>query len=241
MDLIYDLLLPAEKYCLRHLDVGGGYKILADIYGGIGSLHTESNKFEEAYDSFLKEWKYLELAFQFGELEKPSIWEVYGYGRLANGLHGLNRYEEAEEYYQKSLKAWEGIPGDRTVYTTNLATCLWLQGKLGQAEALLHSVIKDRNDATNFRYVKVIRNRRRKLLTHVYFAQNWLRSSCPWKRPNRPSPGSHKRWQKRQSKCQIRRSGGVSHTGHDTLLAHSWSKASQNRGYLSQDRVALPP
>ncbi|KAI1391821.1 uncharacterized protein F4822DRAFT_106017 [Hypoxylon trugodes] len=148
---INGLLLPAEEYCLLHLDEGGGYRILADVYGGLGSLHTESNMFYEAHNSFRKEWGYLERAFETGELERPSIWEVFGLARLANGLHGLNRYKEAEEYYCRALKAWDGLPGDRTVYTTNLGTCLWLQGRLDDAEKRLRPLVKDKDDATNFR------------------------------------------------------------------------------------------
>ncbi|KAI1740720.1 TPR-like protein [Xylaria scruposa] len=151
LGLINDLLLPAEEYCLRHLDKGGGYRILADVYGGIGSLHTESNMFQEAYDSFHKEWHYLKLAFKQGEIERPSIWEVFGLARLGNGLHGLNRYGEAEGYYYQALKAWDGLPGDRTVYTTNLGICLWLQGRLDDAEQRLRPLIKDKEDVTNFR------------------------------------------------------------------------------------------
>jgi tetratricopeptide (TPR) repeat protein len=159
--LISDLLLPAEEYCLRHLDKGGGYRILADIYGGIGSLHTESNMFQEAYESFQKEWDYTKLAFESGELQRPSIWEVFGLARLGNGLHGLNKYQEAEQYYYRALKAWKDLPGDRTVYTTNLGICLWLQGRLDDAERTLRPLIKDRNDATNFRYSQLLTSIRR--------------------------------------------------------------------------------
>ncbi|CVK99417.1 uncharacterized protein FMAN_02259 [Fusarium mangiferae] len=151
LGLINDLLLPAEQYCLRHLGKGGGYRILADIYGGIGSLHTESNMFQQAHDSFRREWDYLKLAFECGELQRPSIWEVFGLARLGNGLHGLNRYKEAEDYYHRALKAWGDLPGDRTVYTTNLAICLWLQGRLNDAEKRLRPLVKDKEDATNFR------------------------------------------------------------------------------------------
>ncbi|KAK3365463.1 hypothetical protein B0T24DRAFT_669725 [Lasiosphaeria ovina] len=101
-------------YCLCHLDKGGGYRILADIYSGIGSLHTESNMFQEAYDSFRKEWDYIKLAFDTGELQRPSAWEVFGLARLGNGLHRLNWHQEAEGYYYRALEAWKGPPGDRT-------------------------------------------------------------------------------------------------------------------------------
>lgn len=93
----------------------------------------------------------MQLAFDAGELKKPSIWEVFGLGRLGNGLHGLHRYQEAEEYYQKCLDTWKGLPGDQKIFTTHLATCLWLQGRADEGEKVVRSVIKDMNDTTNFR------------------------------------------------------------------------------------------
>ena len=151
LDSVDDLLLPAEQYCLRHLEKGNGYKLLADVYGGLGALCTESNQFQGAYDNFADQWKYLQLAFEQHELEKPSIWEVFGLGRLGNGLQGLHKYEEAEEYYRKCLKAWKNLPGDQKIFTTHLGTCLWLQGRLEEAEEVLLGIIKDRSDTSNFR------------------------------------------------------------------------------------------
>lgn len=145
------LLKPAEIYCLRHLEKGGGYRILADIYGGLGSLDTESNQFQKAYDDFSMQWKYLQQAFEAGELIKPSIWEVFGLGRLGNGLFGLHRYEEAESYYRRCLETWKGLPGDQKIFTTHLASCLWLQDRLEEGEQVVRSIIKDWNDTTNFR------------------------------------------------------------------------------------------
>jgi tetratricopeptide (TPR) repeat protein len=136
---------------LLHIGKRGGYRILADVYGGLGSLYTESNQFQAVHDCFFKQWKYLQSAFEHGELEKPSIWEVFGLGRLGNAMQGLHKYEEAEAYYRQCLKAWEPLPGDRKIFTTHLGTCLWLQGRLGEAEQVLLSIIKDRNDQTNFR------------------------------------------------------------------------------------------
>lgn len=151
LESVSELLVPAKEYCIRHLQKGGGYRILADIYGGLGSLATESNQFQRAYDDFNEEWKCLKLAFDAAELTRPSIWEVFGLGRVGNGLQGLHRYTEAEEYYRMALKAWEGLPGDRKVWVSNMCTCLWLQGKLDEGEKTIKVVIKDENDATNFR------------------------------------------------------------------------------------------
>ncbi|KAL4936544.1 hypothetical protein BDV06DRAFT_91444 [Aspergillus oleicola] len=151
IESVADLLRPAETYCLRHRDKGGGYRLLADIYGGLGSLCTESNQFQGAYENFVEEWDYLELAFKTGELEKPSIWEIFALGRLGNGHHGLHRYAEAETFYRKALDAWGDLSGDRKLWTSHLATCLWLQGRPDEGETVVRAVIKDENDTTNFR------------------------------------------------------------------------------------------
>ncbi|CAG9996180.1 unnamed protein product [Clonostachys byssicola] len=151
LESVSELLVPAKEYCIRHLQKGGGYRILADIYGGLGSLATESNQFQRAYEDFNQEWECLKLAFEAAELTRPSIWEVFGLGRVGNGLQGLHRYTEAEEYYRMALEAWEGLPGDRKVWVSNMCTCLWLQGKLDEGEKTIKAVIKDENDATNFR------------------------------------------------------------------------------------------
>lgn len=100
----------------------------------------------------MQEWKYLELAFKAGELEKPSIWEVFGLGRLGNGHHGLHQYKEAEYFYRKALDAWGDLPGDQKIWHTHLATCLWLQGRADEGEVVVRAVIKDPNDTSNFRY-----------------------------------------------------------------------------------------
>ncbi|KAJ5528253.1 hypothetical protein N7513_012412 [Penicillium frequentans] len=151
LESVADLLNPAKDYCIRHLASGGGYRILADIYGCFGSLCTESNQFQGAYDNFADEWKYLEKAFDAGELEKPSIWEVFGLGRLGNGHHGLHKYAEAEAYYRKALNAWGNLPGDQKIWHSHLATCLWLQGRPDEGERVVRAVIKDTNDTSNFR------------------------------------------------------------------------------------------
>lgn len=147
---VEDLARPAEAYCLSNIDKGP-YRLLADIYGALGALCTESNKFQDAFDNFEKEWQYIERALESGELTRPTIWEVFGLGRLANGLHGLHRFSEAEKRYRECLKAWEQVPGDQKIFTTHLATCLWLQNRLSEAEETVRRIIKDWNDTSNFR------------------------------------------------------------------------------------------
>ena len=98
------LLTVAEEYCLLHVDEGGEV-LLADIYAGLGSLDTESNQFQGAYDHFQKQWYYVQKALEKGELQRPIVWELFGLERLGNGLHSLHRYSEAEEYYRKMLES----------------------------------------------------------------------------------------------------------------------------------------
>ncbi|KAI1084628.1 hypothetical protein F5B20DRAFT_591667 [Whalleya microplaca] len=151
LESVFDLLHSAKEYCLRHIECGGGFRILADVYGGLGSLDTESNQFQSAFDNFQNHEKYVQLAINSGELKRPCIWEVFALGRLANGFQGLHRYSEAESFYRKCLTAWEALPGDRKIFTTHLSTCLWLQGRVEEAEQVIRSIIKDQNDISNFR------------------------------------------------------------------------------------------
>lgn len=125
---------------------------MADIHGGLGALSTETNQFQSAYDYFQRQWHYLQKAFDSGKLQRPSMWEVYGYGGLGNALQGLHKYTEAEHEYRQCLEAWKTVPGDQKLFTTHLATCLWLQGRLDEAEQTVIGIIEDRNDSTNFRY-----------------------------------------------------------------------------------------
>ncbi|RDW76977.1 hypothetical protein BP6252_05030 [Coleophoma cylindrospora] len=153
-DLTQDLLGRAEEYCLKHISKGkGGLVALADIYGGLGSLDTETNNFEGALKNFQNQWSYIQEAFKEGELQRPNSWEGLSLGRIGNGLQGMNRFEEAEDYYRRCLKAWEGLEGDRKLFTAMLATCLWLQGKLHEAEETVMPLITDRNDRTDFSFV----------------------------------------------------------------------------------------
>lgn len=147
-----DLLKPAEKYCLQHCERGGA-KLLATIYGGLGSVDTETNRFQGAYEYFDKEWDQIKKAIASGEMKRPDILEIFGLGRLGNGYHGLQEYSKAEDYYRKCLKEWDSqkIPGDQKIFQTHLATCLWLQGRLQEAEDVVKPIIQDWEDRSNFR------------------------------------------------------------------------------------------
>lgn len=78
--------------------------------------------------------------------------EANALGGIGNGYQGLHNYKEAENYHRKALVAWEGVPGNRAIYIANPSTCLWLQGKLDEAEQNVNTVILDRNDTSTFRY-----------------------------------------------------------------------------------------
>jgi tetratricopeptide (TPR) repeat protein len=86
-------------------------------------------------------------------MRRPDILEIFGLGRLGNGYHGLQEYGNAEEYYRKCLNEWDSqkIAGDQKIFRTHLATCLWLQGRLQEAEEVVKPIIHDWEDRSNFR------------------------------------------------------------------------------------------
>lgn len=126
--------------------------MLSDLYGALASLQTESNQFQGCYDNFRKSLDCLELALDKGLISRPAMQEVNALGGVGNGYQGLHKYGEAEKYYRKALAAWKGVPGNRTIYIANLSTCLWLQGKLEDAEQIVLTVILDTDDISTFRY-----------------------------------------------------------------------------------------
>lgn len=106
------LLLPAKDYCMQHRSKGGGETVLSDIYGALGSLYSETNRLQETYDCFKAELDGARLAVTYGELESPSMCEVFGLGRMANGLQGLGQFAEAEVYYRQCLDMFNKLSGD---------------------------------------------------------------------------------------------------------------------------------
>jgi tetratricopeptide (TPR) repeat protein len=149
---VADLLKPAEKYCLQHSEQGGA-KLLAKIYGGLGSVDTETNRFRGAFEYFDKEWDQIKKAKDSGEMKQPDILEIFGRGRLGNGYHGLKEYPKAQKWYHECLEEWDSqkIAGDQKIFRTHLATCLWLQGRLQEAEEKVKPLIQDWDDRSNFR------------------------------------------------------------------------------------------
>ena len=144
----YPLLDIAQSCCLSLQNVE---QILADIHGCRASLHTETNAFPEAYSEFKLQFDYTTTAFANGLLLRPNVRDALSYGGLANGLQGLKRYPEAEKEYRTCIHIWESCPGTPVIYQSNLATCLWLQHKLEEAETILDNIIIDQNDITSFR------------------------------------------------------------------------------------------
>jgi len=110
--------------------------------------------FEQAYEDSLAYLNCVKSALASGELERPTPREAIAHGSHGNGLQGLNRYEEAEVAYRNCMSTYHGLPGPLSaisVAPTNFATCLWLQGKLDEAERLLNTIIVDRDDVSSYR------------------------------------------------------------------------------------------
>ncbi|KAL3419104.1 tetratricopeptide repeat domain-containing protein [Phlyctema vagabunda] len=143
-------LKPAEAYSLLHLNEGGGGDtLLADIYGGLGSLASETNQPQACYDYFHKQWECLQNSIKNGGIKQPDIREVFGLGRLGNANSAVHRFAEAEKYYEKMFKAWEGLGGDQKFWRCHHASSLWLQGKLDEAEKRVRDIVIDRDGVLN--------------------------------------------------------------------------------------------
>jgi Flp pilus assembly protein TadD len=110
--------------------------------------------FQEAHDDFGAALRHIERALATGELQRPTIREAFAFGGVGNGLQGLKRYPEAESAYRRCIQVYSdpSTPlSTISVAPTNLASCLWLQGRLTEAETLLHTIIIDRNDVSSYR------------------------------------------------------------------------------------------
>lgn len=150
----FELLDRAEKICVRSQQRSSVLLTLADLSRVRASIATETNQPQQAYTSFLQELHLIQEAITADVLSRPEIREVFALGGIANGLQGLQRFPDAEEYYRRSLDAFRGIPGKlftMSVIEPNLATCLWLQGKNKEARAVLDSIITEKNDTSSYR------------------------------------------------------------------------------------------
>lgn len=50
------------------------HALLADIYGGLGSLNSETNNFQGTYDCFMNEWEHLQAALPPYLSESPRAY-----------------------------------------------------------------------------------------------------------------------------------------------------------------------
>lgn len=191
-----EVLELAKEYYFRHTTTSAekDHVLLADIYGGLGSMDSETNNFQGTYNNFQSQWAELEAAFETGQIQRPSIMEVFGLGRVANGLMALNRFEQAEEYYRRCFHAWEGLPGDRLIWTSNMAKCLCLQHKLEEAETLLLPLLENRSDMSSFRFVVFIPPNGKLYFVLTYTDKAWCGSLHACKYQNSARRCTFKGW-----------------------------------------------
>jgi hypothetical protein len=60
-------------------------------------------------------------AVQRGMVTLPDIRFCFTLGGMGNGTHGMGLYEEAEQWYRKCFKAFEGLEADRRMYVSGHA------------------------------------------------------------------------------------------------------------------------
>ncbi len=86
--------------------------VLGEIYHTRGSLQTESNQFQGAYDSMKKRFECTRQAIEKVLLMRPTIHEVIAYSAMGNGNMAISQYAAAEPFYLRALEIWKDLPGD---------------------------------------------------------------------------------------------------------------------------------
>ncbi|KAK0611224.1 P-loop containing nucleoside triphosphate hydrolase protein [Immersiella caudata] len=137
-------LLSGAEHCCLQLD--GCELILADIYGARASVATETNQPSLALENFKLQHKAIDAATSQGMITLPDIRFCFGLGGMGNGIHGMGLYQDAEQWYRKCLRAFEGLDADQRMYGGNLAFCLIWQGKLDEAQRVIDPIIKSAPD-----------------------------------------------------------------------------------------------
>lgn len=155
IDQAYPLLNSAEAILLLYPEPKADDN-LAAIYNARASLESESNLFEETLRDFSAQKDCIERLIKNDLIGQNDLREVFAVSGYANGLCGVGNYKEAEKCYKQAQQLY--ISGgflkplhEISVAQSNLATCLWLQGNLTEAENLLKSIIFDRADASSYR------------------------------------------------------------------------------------------
>jgi len=132
----------ALEYCTAHpeeqLD-----SLLSNIYHLKASFDSETNRPESALHNYERAAECFGSACKKGLITRPDIRHAVGIASIGHGLQGLNRFEEAEPYYWKSLEIWreKDLPGTPVIYELGLALCLRHQGKHEKAKKVAQAII----------------------------------------------------------------------------------------------------
>lgn len=142
-DSASELVESAEKCCIDQPE--GSESTLADLYHLKASLDSESNRPENAMENYKRFRDTFVEAQRKGLTEPCDIRQGTSLASMGHGLQCLDRYEEAEPFYRETLRVWkDNLPGSPVLWELGLALCLYLQGKLDEAEEMCQQIIKAR-------------------------------------------------------------------------------------------------
>jgi tetratricopeptide (TPR) repeat protein len=128
------LIGPPEEVLAQSLHV---HYVHACIATEIGYFDDAREHFEKAYQCFK------DMDRRGLKMFLPPGRDEGAVGGIANALHGLRKYEEAEPMYRKALELAD--PDDQfSVYIINHGRCLWSLGRYPEASQELEDYLKRR-------------------------------------------------------------------------------------------------
>jgi tetratricopeptide (TPR) repeat protein len=106
-------------------------------------IASEIGHFEDALEHFQKAYQCFKDMARQGLVKDPPGRDEAAVGGIANALHGLRKYEEAEPRYREALRLAD--PDDLfSVYFINLGRCLWSLQRYDEASEQLEDFLERR-------------------------------------------------------------------------------------------------